>query len=329
MSKRNPWMPFDGIDFYSSEAVNLMPADAEAAYLRLLWIQWQNGSLPDDPASVRQLLPAKFWKRFSIIWPLLERKFPVVNGRRFNERANAERSRALELLKKAQKGAEATNGARWGSHSDSHSDRPATRTATEERHAERVADRAHSTSTSTSTSSSPSDATHPTELEAGAVAPPPPPPSIGKPETPSPKPPDPPPQAAERPRRTRKAKNPEDRKRGEHEAIVELWQKAWADYRHPAILDEHGIDSCLDRPVEDIPVAAKYLPTDADYVAAAKLWKHTCGDLLLVRRRMKNLFESTAPFVSANASLVMLRNRWSQFEVPAKEFEFAERKGAG
>jgi hypothetical protein len=46
MDDKLPWMPFYGVLFYEDEAVNLMSLEEEAMYLRLLWRQWREGSLP-------------------------------------------------------------------------------------------------------------------------------------------------------------------------------------------------------------------------------------------------------------------------------------------
>ena len=46
MDDKLPWMPFYGVDFYESEAVTLMSLEEEAMYLRLLWRQWREGSIP-------------------------------------------------------------------------------------------------------------------------------------------------------------------------------------------------------------------------------------------------------------------------------------------
>lgn len=54
MTDKLGWMPFYGVDFYESEAVTLMTLEEEAMYVRLLWRQWREGSLPaDGPAQAR------------------------------------------------------------------------------------------------------------------------------------------------------------------------------------------------------------------------------------------------------------------------------------
>jgi hypothetical protein len=127
-------MPFDGIDFYGSQSVKLMDAEAEAVYMRLLWEEWANGSLPEDPALIQHLLPAKFHKRWRVIWPQLEPKFPVIDGVRRNPRAVAERAKTDAMLDRKRHGAIKTNAARWNSVerslSDSLSDTSSDRSAT-------------------------------------------------------------------------------------------------------------------------------------------------------------------------------------------------------
>jgi hypothetical protein len=54
-----PFLPFYGVDFYDDEAVSLMTLEEEAIYLRLLWRQWREGSLPGDPADLEKLARGK------------------------------------------------------------------------------------------------------------------------------------------------------------------------------------------------------------------------------------------------------------------------------
>jgi hypothetical protein len=51
-----PWMPFFGTDFYNDEAVRLMSLEEEAVYIRLLWWQWREGSLPAEPDDLEMLV---------------------------------------------------------------------------------------------------------------------------------------------------------------------------------------------------------------------------------------------------------------------------------
>ena len=45
-----PWFPFYGRDFYLDEKVRLLSLRQEAMYLRLLWHQWEEGSIPEVAA---------------------------------------------------------------------------------------------------------------------------------------------------------------------------------------------------------------------------------------------------------------------------------------
>ena len=45
-----PWFPFYGRDFYLDEKVRLLSLRQEAMYLRLLWHQWEEGSIPNVAA---------------------------------------------------------------------------------------------------------------------------------------------------------------------------------------------------------------------------------------------------------------------------------------
>lgn len=55
MTPKLPFMPFYGADFYESEKVGLMDAAEQGVYLRLLWRQWREGSLPLEVARMAQL----------------------------------------------------------------------------------------------------------------------------------------------------------------------------------------------------------------------------------------------------------------------------------
>lgn len=50
MPPKLPWLPFYGRDFYLDEKVRLLSLRQEAIYLRLLWLQWEEGSIPEVAA---------------------------------------------------------------------------------------------------------------------------------------------------------------------------------------------------------------------------------------------------------------------------------------
>jgi hypothetical protein len=80
---------------------------------------------------------------------------------------------------------------------------------------------------------------------------------------------------------------------------MELFQRGWANLRCKHVLDEHGVKMSSDLPIESIPIAARYMPTVADWTAAARLWKQIGGDDDLLRERMVNFFASDAPYMRA------------------------------
>jgi hypothetical protein len=121
------WMPFIGDDFYGSETVMLADEAAEAMYHRLLWHQWRNGGVPVEPDHIRAILPPKFCKRFAKTWAQIEKKFPIVDGRRQNPRCAAERTKAASLVERRKKNAESLNARRSGDgdrDDDRNDDRP-------------------------------------------------------------------------------------------------------------------------------------------------------------------------------------------------------------
>jgi uncharacterized protein YdaU (DUF1376 family) len=104
-----PWFPRD---FQS--ATLLWPLIARGAFRELLDLQWnlssvtQPGILPDDPEALRVAIrasPAE-WK---IAWPLVEPKFPLVEGRRQNRRLELHRQEAVKKYLARKKGAAITN----------------------------------------------------------------------------------------------------------------------------------------------------------------------------------------------------------------------------
>jgi hypothetical protein len=112
-------MPFFGSDFYNDEAVRLMSLEEEAVYMRLLWWQWQEGSVPADPDDLeklvgnRQLLPGQ--SPGKMVTDRVLALFPVTrggDGRRRNPRLqdiaeeqeskNQKRSKAGKIGRKKQ-----------------------------------------------------------------------------------------------------------------------------------------------------------------------------------------------------------------------------------
>ena len=74
--EKAPAMQFYGREFYQDENVIVMTLEQEAAYMRLLWNCWQEGSIPGEPTKLAALCknynPAKFAR---VIWPTLRACF--------------------------------------------------------------------------------------------------------------------------------------------------------------------------------------------------------------------------------------------------------------
>jgi uncharacterized protein YdaU (DUF1376 family) len=97
MSNRRPWFPFYGEDFFS--ATKTWALAAQAAYLKLLWHQWTEGSVPiNDPKALRRItgLSAYQWREFS---DAIVSKFSDAGT---NKRLDTEISKVLEISKKRQ-----------------------------------------------------------------------------------------------------------------------------------------------------------------------------------------------------------------------------------
>ena len=115
MAPKLPWFPFYGRDFYLDEKVKILSLRQEAIYLRLLWYQWEEGSIPD--IDICQCFP-EFRVTFledrtsnTDAHPLLDeeikrvhmscfQKHPTLKNRFANPRLEAIR---IEQLEKAQK----------------------------------------------------------------------------------------------------------------------------------------------------------------------------------------------------------------------------------
>jgi hypothetical protein len=94
-----PWMPFFGSDFYNDEAVRLMSLEEEALYMRLLWWQWREGSLPADPADVQRLAGHPPGDRLLMLFPVTRN----ADGRRRNPRLEEVRQEQLAKVRKRSK----------------------------------------------------------------------------------------------------------------------------------------------------------------------------------------------------------------------------------
>jgi uncharacterized protein YdaU (DUF1376 family) len=81
--ERAPYMPLFGREFYLDENVLVMTLEQEGAYLRLLWLCWQEGSIPDDTtklAAICKNVPVRKFEKE--IWPSLAKCFAPADVQR-------------------------------------------------------------------------------------------------------------------------------------------------------------------------------------------------------------------------------------------------------
>jgi uncharacterized protein YdaU (DUF1376 family) len=101
-----PWFPRDFL-----AATRGWSVTATGVYRALLDAQWDLGTLPNDPQTLKELIGATT-KEWNAGWTKCESKFPVVEGGRRNERLELHRAKALRLSEKrraiGQKGGQAS-----------------------------------------------------------------------------------------------------------------------------------------------------------------------------------------------------------------------------
>ncbi len=116
-------------------------AEERGHYLTLLMIQWDRGSLPNDPADMERLSPGVLK-----CWPVLGAKFPTADdGSRRNQKLEEHRTRCVEIREKRSQAGRSAAAGRWNDD--------ASRIANaQQTHNKRIANACHPTSTSTSTS---------------------------------------------------------------------------------------------------------------------------------------------------------------------------------
>ena len=111
-STRSPAFQFYPGDFLSSSKVQRMSLTEMGAYLKLLCLNWLDGSLPDDVAILASMVGLK-QPQFAKMWagPLHE-CFEVRGGRLVNPRLEKERKAQAEFRKKQKDKADI----RWDKH---------------------------------------------------------------------------------------------------------------------------------------------------------------------------------------------------------------------
>lgn len=128
MSKeRAPAMPWYGREFYADENVQVLTLEQEAAYLRLLWNCWQEGSIPADTAKLAAMCkntPVRRFERY--VWPALRNLFSVcslksasmpsidVHGRLFHRKVDILRDVKEAYRAKCSESGKLGNQKRWG-----------------------------------------------------------------------------------------------------------------------------------------------------------------------------------------------------------------------
>lgn len=125
MAKSPAWSIY-AKEWLSSEAVALMPPEAEGLFIRLLNLSWDNGGLPSDPEAVKDLAGRKYARVWKTAWPPVRQKFVERGGRLVNPRQEEERAKQEE--RRAQRTKAATE--RWekerqkDAHAYAHADQP-------------------------------------------------------------------------------------------------------------------------------------------------------------------------------------------------------------
>ena len=109
------WFPFFGRDFLA--ATTGWTAEERGHYVTLLIVQWEQGSLPDEPKRLEIISPG-----LKSSWKTVGEKFPLwKDGRRRNTRLEHERSKSHERSERARQSA----SQRWASDSMPSGDSPA------------------------------------------------------------------------------------------------------------------------------------------------------------------------------------------------------------
>lgn len=78
-SAAREWMPLYIANWCESAKITRMSLEAEALYMRVLMLNWTRGELPSDLSVLAGMLPARFARRLTKLWPQLTSCF-VVDG---------------------------------------------------------------------------------------------------------------------------------------------------------------------------------------------------------------------------------------------------------
>ena len=108
-------MPWYGREFYGDENVLVMTLEQEAAYLRLLWNCWQEGSIPVEIAKLAAICKATPVKRFEQnIWPALSGLFSSAAGRLVHHKVELLRTVKEQRRTAWSEAGKRGNEKRWG-----------------------------------------------------------------------------------------------------------------------------------------------------------------------------------------------------------------------
>lgn len=102
---KKPWFPFYGTEFFTDENVVGMTDDEVGKYLRLLWLQWSEGSIPQDPGLLERIVFGQS-ELDARAMQMLSRCFtehPTLEGRLVNKRLFEEEVRAETIVEKTRK----------------------------------------------------------------------------------------------------------------------------------------------------------------------------------------------------------------------------------
>jgi uncharacterized protein YdaU (DUF1376 family) len=116
MKEKAPHMPWYGREFYSDENVMVMTLEQEAAYLRLLWNCWQEGSVPSDIPKLAALAKNTVVGKFErSVWPALREMFMArEDGRLTHQKVEFLRAAKEDRRKASSEGGRLGNEKRWG-----------------------------------------------------------------------------------------------------------------------------------------------------------------------------------------------------------------------
>jgi uncharacterized protein YdaU (DUF1376 family) len=94
---RLPHLPFFVNDYLG--ATRHMTLAERGAYTDLLFLEWNIGPLPSEPARLAAMISCPL-KQFRVIWQTVSKKFIEKDGCLVNERLERHRIKAIEIAKK-------------------------------------------------------------------------------------------------------------------------------------------------------------------------------------------------------------------------------------